>query len=62
MCVMIGADLKERAGMNDNESDLFVHRLRTLMTQIGKKYNVQSEYFIFLSLIFSRKTGNITQF
>ncbi|XP_054458775.1 enoyl-CoA hydratase domain-containing protein 2, mitochondrial [Anoplopoma fimbria] len=30
-----GADLKERAGMNNAECDLFVHRLRTLMTQIA---------------------------
>ncbi|KAM9358567.1 enoyl-CoA hydratase domain-containing protein 2, mitochondrial isoform 2-T2 [Symphorus nematophorus] len=30
-----GADLKERALMNDSESDLFVHGLRTLMSQIA---------------------------
>ncbi|XP_068448959.1 enoyl-CoA hydratase domain-containing protein 2, mitochondrial [Clinocottus analis] len=30
-----GADLKERAGMNSAEADLFVHGLRTLMTQIA---------------------------
>ncbi|XP_051233896.1 enoyl-CoA hydratase domain-containing protein 2, mitochondrial [Dicentrarchus labrax] len=30
-----GADLKERALMNDTESDLFVHGLRSLMTQIA---------------------------
>uniref|UniRef100_A0A3Q3VPD4 Uncharacterized protein n=1 Tax=Mola mola TaxID=94237 RepID=A0A3Q3VPD4_MOLML len=30
-----GADLKERALMNDAESDLFVHGLRSLMTQIA---------------------------
>ncbi|XP_047442995.1 enoyl-CoA hydratase domain-containing protein 2, mitochondrial [Mugil cephalus] len=30
-----GADLKERALMNDTESDLFVHGLRSLMTQIS---------------------------
>uniref|UniRef100_A0A8C2ZIA2 Enoyl CoA hydratase domain containing 2 n=1 Tax=Cyclopterus lumpus TaxID=8103 RepID=A0A8C2ZIA2_CYCLU len=30
-----GADLKERAGMNPAESDLFVHGLRTLMTEIA---------------------------
>ncbi|KAJ0032264.1 hypothetical protein NQD34_002345 [Periophthalmus magnuspinnatus] len=30
-----GADLKERALMNNSESDLFVHSLRSLMTQIG---------------------------
>ncbi|XP_076009120.1 enoyl-CoA hydratase domain-containing protein 2, mitochondrial [Genypterus blacodes] len=30
-----GADLKERALMNDSESDLFVHGLRSLMTQIA---------------------------
>uniref|UniRef100_A0A3Q4IFS0 Enoyl CoA hydratase domain containing 2 n=1 Tax=Neolamprologus brichardi TaxID=32507 RepID=A0A3Q4IFS0_NEOBR len=29
-----GADLKERALMNNSESDLFVHGLRSLMTQI----------------------------
>lgn len=33
----LGADLKERALMNNSESDLFVHGLRSLMTQIGKK-------------------------
>lgn len=36
----IGADLKERALMNNTESDLFVHGLRSLMTQIGKKENM----------------------
>ncbi|KAL7397788.1 hypothetical protein ABVT39_028012 [Epinephelus coioides] len=30
-----GADLKERALMNDAESDLFVHGLRSLMSQIA---------------------------
>ncbi|KAM9385370.1 enoyl-CoA hydratase domain-containing protein 2, mitochondrial [Pholidichthys leucotaenia] len=30
-----GADLKERALMNDSQSDLFVHGLRSLMTQIA---------------------------
>ncbi|KAM3620477.1 uncharacterized protein V6R79_024115 [Siganus canaliculatus] len=30
-----GADLKERALMNNTESDLFVHGLRSLMTQIA---------------------------
>ncbi|KAG7514315.1 enoyl-CoA hydratase domain-containing protein 2, mitochondrial [Solea senegalensis] len=30
-----GADLKERALMTDSESDLFVHGLRSLMTQIA---------------------------
>ncbi|XP_056271533.1 enoyl-CoA hydratase domain-containing protein 2, mitochondrial [Pseudoliparis swirei] len=30
-----GADLKERVGMNPAESDLFVHGLRTLMTEIA---------------------------
>ncbi|XP_061153346.1 enoyl-CoA hydratase domain-containing protein 2, mitochondrial isoform X1 [Syngnathus typhle] len=30
-----GADLKERALMNNQESDLFVHGLRSLMTQIA---------------------------
>ncbi|XP_061681952.1 enoyl-CoA hydratase domain-containing protein 2, mitochondrial [Syngnathoides biaculeatus] len=30
-----GADLKERAVMNNRESDLFVHGLRSLMTQIA---------------------------
>ncbi|XP_031724241.1 enoyl-CoA hydratase domain-containing protein 2, mitochondrial [Anarrhichthys ocellatus] len=30
-----GADLKERAGMNHAESDLFVHGLRSLMTEIA---------------------------
>ncbi|XP_056132423.1 enoyl-CoA hydratase domain-containing protein 2, mitochondrial isoform X2 [Lampris incognitus] len=30
-----GADLKERARMNNAESDLFVHSLRSLMTQIA---------------------------
>lgn len=35
--VYIGADLKERALMNNTESDLFVHGLRSLMSQIGKK-------------------------
>uniref|UniRef100_A0A671V5K7 Enoyl CoA hydratase domain containing 2 n=1 Tax=Sparus aurata TaxID=8175 RepID=A0A671V5K7_SPAAU len=30
-----GADLKERAEMNNAESDLFVHGLRSLMTQIA---------------------------
>ncbi|MED6292338.1 Enoyl-CoA hydratase domain-containing protein 2, mitochondrial [Characodon lateralis] len=30
-----GADLKERARMNNSESDLFVHGLRSLMTQIA---------------------------
>ncbi|XP_026014523.1 enoyl-CoA hydratase domain-containing protein 2, mitochondrial isoform X1 [Astatotilapia calliptera] len=30
-----GADLKERALMNNSESDLFVHGLRSLMTQIA---------------------------
>nr|XP_057929375.1 enoyl-CoA hydratase domain-containing protein 2, mitochondrial isoform X3 [Doryrhamphus excisus] len=30
-----GADLKERALMDDRESDLFVHGLRSLMTQIA---------------------------
>ncbi|XP_074492030.1 enoyl-CoA hydratase domain-containing protein 2, mitochondrial [Sebastes fasciatus] len=30
-----GADLKERAQMNNPASDLFVHRLRSLMTQIA---------------------------
>ncbi|XP_060933791.1 enoyl-CoA hydratase domain-containing protein 2, mitochondrial [Limanda limanda] len=30
-----GADLKERALMNNSESDLFVHSLRSLMTQIA---------------------------
>uniref|UniRef100_A0A4W6D0D2 Enoyl CoA hydratase domain containing 2 n=1 Tax=Lates calcarifer TaxID=8187 RepID=A0A4W6D0D2_LATCA len=30
-----GADLKERALMNNTESDLFVHSLRSLMTQIA---------------------------
>ncbi|XP_042272589.1 enoyl-CoA hydratase domain-containing protein 2, mitochondrial isoform X1 [Thunnus albacares] len=30
-----GADLKERALMNNSESDLFVHNLRSLMTQIA---------------------------
>nr|XP_061790523.1 enoyl-CoA hydratase domain-containing protein 2, mitochondrial-like isoform X2 [Nerophis lumbriciformis] len=30
-----GADLKERAVMNNQESDLFVHGLRSLMTQIA---------------------------
>uniref|UniRef100_A0A3P9IAW0 Enoyl CoA hydratase domain containing 2 n=1 Tax=Oryzias latipes TaxID=8090 RepID=A0A3P9IAW0_ORYLA len=30
-----GADLKERALMNHTESDLFVHSLRSLMTQIA---------------------------
>ncbi|XP_077391168.1 enoyl-CoA hydratase domain-containing protein 2, mitochondrial [Festucalex cinctus] len=30
-----GADLKERALMNNEESDLFVHGLRSLMTQIA---------------------------
>ncbi|KAK2835790.1 hypothetical protein Q5P01_016274 [Channa striata] len=30
-----GADLKERAMMNDTESDLFVHSLRSLMTEIA---------------------------
>ncbi|XP_013884661.1 enoyl-CoA hydratase domain-containing protein 2, mitochondrial [Austrofundulus limnaeus] len=30
-----GADLKERAQMNNAESDLFVHSLRSLMTQIA---------------------------
>ncbi|XP_077463019.1 enoyl-CoA hydratase domain-containing protein 2, mitochondrial isoform X2 [Stigmatopora argus] len=30
-----GADLKERALMNNQESDLFVHSLRSLMTQIA---------------------------
>ena len=36
-CVHAGADLKERALMNDAESDLFVHGLRSLMTQIGRR-------------------------
>uniref|UniRef100_G3PNP5 Enoyl CoA hydratase domain containing 2 n=1 Tax=Gasterosteus aculeatus aculeatus TaxID=481459 RepID=G3PNP5_GASAC len=31
-----GADLKERALMNHAESDRFVHRLRSLMTQIAR--------------------------
>uniref|UniRef100_A0A3P8XSE2 Enoyl CoA hydratase domain containing 2 n=1 Tax=Esox lucius TaxID=8010 RepID=A0A3P8XSE2_ESOLU len=30
-----GADLKERAEMNQSESDLFVHSLRSLMTEIA---------------------------
>ncbi|XP_029606820.1 enoyl-CoA hydratase domain-containing protein 2, mitochondrial isoform X2 [Salmo trutta] len=30
-----GADLKERAGMNHSDSDLFVHGLRSLMTEIA---------------------------
>nr|XP_057929374.1 enoyl-CoA hydratase domain-containing protein 2, mitochondrial isoform X2 [Doryrhamphus excisus] len=35
-CVCVpGADLKERALMDDRESDLFVHGLRSLMTQIA---------------------------
>ncbi|TKS74780.1 Enoyl-CoA hydratase domain-containing protein 2, mitochondrial [Collichthys lucidus] len=35
-CVCVtGADLKERALMNNTESDLFVHGLRSLMTQIA---------------------------
>lgn len=34
--VRAGADLKERALMSNSESDLFVHGLRSLMTQIGK--------------------------
>lgn len=37
-----GADLKERALMDNSESDLFVHGLRSLMTQIGKKTNKKS--------------------
>lgn len=32
----VGADLKERALMNNTEADLFVHGLRSLMTQIGR--------------------------
>ena len=32
----VGADLKERALMNNNEADLFVHGLRSLMTHIGR--------------------------
>uniref|UniRef100_A0A8C7T385 Enoyl CoA hydratase domain containing 2 n=1 Tax=Oncorhynchus mykiss TaxID=8022 RepID=A0A8C7T385_ONCMY len=31
-----GADLKERAEMNHSDSDLFVHGLRSLMTEIGE--------------------------
>ncbi|XP_023854975.1 enoyl-CoA hydratase domain-containing protein 2, mitochondrial isoform X2 [Salvelinus sp. IW2-2015] len=31
-----GADLKERAEMNHSDSDLFVHGLRSLMTEIAK--------------------------
>lgn len=41
VCVRVfitGADLKERAGMNHAESDLFVHGLRSLMTQIGQTH------------------------
>lgn len=37
LCVMVGADLKERALMNNTDSDLFVHGLRSLMTEIGMK-------------------------
>uniref|UniRef100_A0A3B4X1Z8 Enoyl CoA hydratase domain containing 2 n=1 Tax=Seriola lalandi dorsalis TaxID=1841481 RepID=A0A3B4X1Z8_SERLL len=33
--VQVSADLKERALMNNTESDLFVHGLRSLMTQIA---------------------------
>ncbi len=39
--VHVGADLKERALMNNTESDLFVHGLRSLMTQIGKTESEQ---------------------
>lgn len=38
--VRIGADLKERQLMNNTESDLFVHGLRSLMTQIGEEENM----------------------
>ena len=31
----IGADLKERAEMNHSDSDLFVHGLLSLLTEIG---------------------------
>uniref|UniRef100_A0A672JAW2 Enoyl CoA hydratase domain containing 2 n=1 Tax=Salarias fasciatus TaxID=181472 RepID=A0A672JAW2_SALFA len=34
-CFYKGADLKERALMDNSESDLFVHSLRSLMTQIA---------------------------
>lgn len=30
-----GADLKERASMSDDEAELFVTRLRTLMSQVA---------------------------
>ena len=36
MCIDAGADLKERAAMNNISADAFVHRLRTLMTDIGE--------------------------
>lgn len=35
-CVLIGADLKERAQMSNPEAELFVHGLRTLMNDIGE--------------------------
>lgn len=46
VCVCVrttGADLKERALMNNTESDLFVHSLRSLMTQIGTRENICAE-------------------
>ena len=36
MCIDAGADLKERAAMNNISAESFVHRLRTLMSDIGE--------------------------
>lgn len=38
----VGADLKERALMNNTETDLFVHGLRSLMTQIGRDSDLRA--------------------
>lgn len=46
--VHIGADLKERAQMDNSESDLFVHSLRALMTHIGEKKNKRCQEGAFI--------------